>query len=100
VLLLTVLIVPIALLAQTLIEGFQAVAVRVQNGTVTIPAPPPNIAKWPIIGKPLSDLWSLASTNFAAALQRLAPQLKGAAARLLSASAGVVWACWSFSPPF
>jgi predicted PurR-regulated permease PerM len=89
VLLLTVLIVPIALLAQTLMDGFQAVAVRVQNGTVTIPPPPPNIAKWPIIGKPLSDLWGLASTNFSAALQRLAPQLKGTAARLLSASAGV-----------
>ena len=89
VLLLTVLIVPIVMLSQTLIEGSQAVAARLQNGTVTIPPPPPNIANWPIIGEPLSDLWSLASTNFSAAIGRFAPQLKGAAAGLLSAAAAV-----------
>jgi predicted PurR-regulated permease PerM len=89
VLLLAVLIVPVVLLAETLIESFQSLAVRVQNGTVTIPPPPSRIATVPIIGKPLSDLWSLASTNFSAALQTLAPQLKRAAAGLLSASAGV-----------
>ena len=43
----------------------------------------------PIIGKRFSELWSLASTNFAAALQSLAPLLKGAAAGLLAASAEV-----------
>lgn len=89
VLLLIVLIVPIALLAQTLVGGFQALAVRVRDGTLRITPPPPNIATWPIVGKRLSDLWSLASTNFAAALQSLAPQLKGVAAGLLAASAAV-----------
>ena len=89
VLLLTVLIVPIALLAQTLIGGFQALAVRLHDGTLRIPPPPANIATWPIVGKRLDDLWCLASTNFAAALQSLAPLLRGAAAGLLAASAGV-----------
>ncbi len=89
VLLLAVLIVPIALLAQTLIHSFQALAVRVQNGTLTIPPSPPKIATLPIVGKSLSDLWNLASTNFSAAVQMLSPQLKRAAAGLLSASAGV-----------
>ena len=89
VLLLIVLIVPIALLAQTLIGGFQALAVRLHDGTLRITPPPPNIETWPIIGKRLSDLWGLASTNFAAALQSLAPQLKGVAAGLLAASAAV-----------
>jgi predicted PurR-regulated permease PerM len=89
VLLLTVLIVPIALLAQTLIGGFQTVADHLRDGTLRIPAPPASIATWPIIGKRLSDLWNLASTNFAAALQSLAPLVKGAATGLLAASAGV-----------
>ena len=89
VLLLTILIVPIALLAQTLIGGFQALAVRLHDGTLRIPPPPANIATWPIIGKRVSDLWSLASTNFAAVLPSFAPVLKEAAARLLAASAGV-----------
>ncbi len=89
VLLLTVLIVPIALLAQTLIGGFQDLGVRLHDGTLRIPPPPASIATWPIIGKRLNDLWSLASINFAAALQSLAPQLRGVAAGLLAASAEV-----------
>jgi predicted PurR-regulated permease PerM len=89
VLLLTVLIVPIALLAQTLVDGFQSLAARLHNETLTIPPPPPNIATWPLLGKPLSDLWNLASNNLSAALQRLGPQLKAAASGLLLAAAGV-----------
>jgi predicted PurR-regulated permease PerM len=89
VVLLAVLIAPIALLAQTLIGGFQALAASLHDGSLRIPSPPTNIATWPIIGERLSDLWSLASTNFHAALQSLAPLLKGAAAGLLAASAEV-----------
>jgi len=87
--LIVVLIVPIALLTQTLVEGFQGLAVRLHNETLTIPPPPPPIATWPIIGKPLSDLWSSASNNFPVALRSLAPQLKAATNGLLSAAAGV-----------
>jgi predicted PurR-regulated permease PerM len=89
ILLLAVLIVPIALLAQTLVDGFQTLADGLHNETLTIPPPPPTIATWPIVGKPLSELWSLASNNIPAALQRLAPQLKETANGLLSAAAGV-----------
>lgn len=89
VLLLAVLIVPMVLLAQTLIDGFQSLAVRLHNETPTIPPPPPNVAKWPLVGKPLSDLWTSASNNLSAALQSLAPQLKAAASRLLLTAAGV-----------
>jgi predicted PurR-regulated permease PerM len=89
VLLLAVLIVPIALLAQTLVDGFQTLGVRLHNETLTIPPPPPSIATWPIVGKKLSDLWRLASDNLSAALQSFAPQLKTAANGLLAAAAGV-----------
>jgi predicted PurR-regulated permease PerM len=89
ILLLTLLIVPIALLSQTLIGGFQTLAAHLRDGTLRVPAPPANIATWPIIGKRLSELWNLASTNFAGALQSLAPLLKSAAAGLLAASAGI-----------
>jgi predicted PurR-regulated permease PerM len=88
-LLLSVLIVPIALLAHTLIDGFQSLAVRLHDERVMIPPPPPNIATWPLVGKRLSDLWSLASNNLSAALQSFAPQLKEAASGLLLAAAGV-----------
>jgi predicted PurR-regulated permease PerM len=89
VLLLGALIVPIVMLSRTLIDGFQAVAAHLQNGTATVPPPPPNIERWPVVGKPLSDLWRLASTDLSAALARFAPQLKGATSSLLSAVAAV-----------
>jgi predicted PurR-regulated permease PerM len=89
ILLLSILIVPIALLARTLVEGFQTLAVRLRSETVTIPPPPPTIATWPIVGKPLSELWSLASNNLPAALGSLSPQLKEGANGLFSAAAGV-----------
>lgn len=94
--LLTVFIIPIALLAKTMVDGFQALAVHLHDGTLTIPPPPPNIANWPIIGKPLSDIWNLGSNNFSAALQSLAPQLKEVANRLLPAAAGVGFGALEF----
>jgi predicted PurR-regulated permease PerM len=89
VLLLAVLIVPIAVLAQTLVDSFQALGARLHNETLTIPPPPPSIATWPIVGQRLSDLWRQASNNLSAALQSFAPQLKTAANGLLAAAAGV-----------
>jgi predicted PurR-regulated permease PerM len=88
--LMAVLIVPIILLAQTLIKGYQTFAEHLlHDGTLAIPPPPPNIESWPLIGRPLNGIWSLASTNLAAALKSLAPQVKALASGLLSASAGV-----------
>lgn len=89
VVLLLVLIVPIALLAQTLIGGFRGLADRLQSGTLRIPPPPPHVETWPVIGKRLSELWSLVSSNFAAALRSYAPQLKELAAGFVAASARV-----------
>ena len=88
-LLLFALIVPIVMLSQTLIEGSQFIAARLQSGTLAVPPPPANVATWPVIGKPLNDLWALASSNLSDALGRVAPQLKSAASQVLSAAATV-----------
>ena len=87
--LITVLIIPLVMLAHTLIEGSHTLAARLQSGALNIPAPPPKVATWPIIGKPLSDLWTLASTNLSGALELLAPQFKGAATKVLAGAAAV-----------
>jgi predicted PurR-regulated permease PerM len=96
VLLLAVLIVPIAVLARTLVDSFQALGARLHNETLTIPPPPPSIATWPIVGQRLSDLWKLASNNLSAALQSFAPQLKTAANGVIAAAAGVGLAVLQF----
>jgi predicted PurR-regulated permease PerM len=89
VILLAILIVPTALLTGSLVEGIQNMTVRIKQGTLLIPPPPPRVATWPIIGAPLSALWSLASTNLSEMVRRFSPQIKTAITGLLSASAGI-----------
>src|SRR5215471_2476285 len=88
VLLLAFLLIPVALLTGTLVQGIQGLTAHLKDGTLTIPPPPVSIETWPIIGVPLKNLWSLASTNLTSALKTFAPQIKGVVPGLLSASAG------------
>jgi predicted PurR-regulated permease PerM len=87
--LLGLVIVPTILLAGTLTGAAQSVASRVQNGTLSIPYPPPTVAKWPVVGVPLTNMWALASTNLDEALKKLTPYLRNYVPNLLSASAAV-----------
>ena len=89
ILLLTLLIVPALLLAGTLVGGIQTLAPQLKDGTAMIPPPPARIEGWPVIGVPLKNAWSLASTNMTTALKGFAPQIKAMVAGLLSASAGI-----------
>jgi len=95
-LLLAVLILPVVLLTKTLVEGIQTLSTRLRGEGLIIPPPPPSIETWPIIGAPLKDVWSLASTNLTAAVRRFAPQIKAVLPGLLSVSAGVGFAVMQF----
>ena len=88
-LLLALLIVPVALLSGTLIGGIQTLVAHVKDGTPIIPPPPSGVEAWPVVGVPLKNAWSLASTNITAALRNFAPQIKAIVPGLLSASAGI-----------
>jgi predicted PurR-regulated permease PerM len=88
-LLLAILVVPVVLLAGTLVGGIQTVTAHFKDGTPMIPPPPSSVDTWPVIGIPLKNAWSLASTNITAALKSFAPQIKAIVPGLLSASAGV-----------
>ena len=88
-LLLAVLIVPVVLLGEQLVEGLRPLVARLRDGTLALPAPPASVEHWPIIGVPLSRAWSAASTNLTETLIRFAPQLKSALPAILLASAGL-----------
>jgi predicted PurR-regulated permease PerM len=88
-LLLAVLILPIFLMAQSLVEGIRPLAMGLKDGTLTIPPPPDRIAHWPIIGPPLVRAWGMASTNFTDAVMRFTPQIRSVLPGILSASAGI-----------
>ena len=86
---LAVLTVPVVLLAQTMAEGIHTLSTNVKNGTISIPPPPDTVGTWPLIGTPLKNIWSMASTNLTGLLKNFAPQIKAALPELLSASASV-----------
>ena len=85
---LAILIVPIALLADTMVEGFQTLTVHIKDGTFAIPPPPANVGTWPLIGTPLEKLWNSASTDLTGLLQSLAPKITTLVPGVLAASAG------------
>jgi len=87
--LLSLLIIPVVLLAQSMVEGIQSLATHMRNGTLTIPPPRPNIENWPIIGAPLKSVWDMASTNLTGALRKFAPQIKAVIPEIFSATAGI-----------
>lgn len=84
-----VLILPALLLAGTLVDGIEALARRLADGTLQVPPPPAMIRSWPSIGDPLHRFWQLASTNLDQALARIAPQLTAAAHWLLGFAGAV-----------
>ena len=87
--LLALLIIPSVLFTDTTVSGLQRLSQQLESGTLEVPPPPENVAGWPLIGKPLSELWRLASVNLDAAVDRIEPQLKQYAPKLLAAAAGV-----------
>jgi predicted PurR-regulated permease PerM len=88
-LLLAVLIIPVVLLAGSMVEGIQALTAHFKDGTAIVPPPPPSVESWPLIGPPLKNTWDLASRDLPALALRFAPQIKAALPSLLSASTGL-----------
>ncbi|HTD56234.1 MAG TPA: AI-2E family transporter [Silvibacterium sp.] len=86
---LALLIVPVILLAQTMIGGIESVTAHIRDGSLSIPRPPDRIATWPIVGPPLHNAWNMAATNLTGLLRSLGPQLKPVVSWLFSASAGL-----------
>ncbi len=87
--LLAVLILPVLLLADSLIEGVQSVTTHIRSGAAIVPPPPPSISGWPLIGAPLTKVWLLASRDLTELLKEFAPQIKAALPGVLSATAGL-----------
>jgi len=85
--LLAVLIIPLVLLGESLVEGIRPIAASLRNGNFALPPPPASVESWPIIGRWLAKTWAAASVNLTDAVMKFAPQIKAAIPGILSASA-------------
>lgn len=85
---LVLLIIPVVLLADTVVQGAVQLGTALRDGTIQIPEPPASVAGWPIIGERLDTFWRLASENLEEALAQVRPQIAALSRWLLSAAAG------------
>ena len=88
VLLLAVMIVPVVLLAGTLVEGITNLVQQAQTGRLKIPLPPASLDKVPVIGHKVADFWTQCSTDVSKLVNRLSPEIQKQIPAVLSASAG------------
>ncbi len=85
---LLILVWPVIILADVLVDNVQGVASQLREESLSIPPPPEGVETWPLIGKTVAKFWTLASVNLEAALEQLKPQIKLIGGWLLVAAAG------------
>jgi predicted PurR-regulated permease PerM len=95
-LLLLILILPVFLFARGVVESGQILIARIHDGTLSVPPPPAGIETWPLIGAPLSRIWTAASADLSKLLIKFAPEIKSIIPVILSASAGVGFTVMQF----
>jgi predicted PurR-regulated permease PerM len=85
---LVLLVVPSVLLGDSLMSGASKLMASFKSGDFSIPPPPDNVARWPLIGEPVAKAWTLASEDMGAALRQASPLLKRFGTWLLNAAEG------------
>src|SRR5262249_38879373 len=68
-------VVPTPMLLSSLGDSVQHLTHAVQHNTLEIPAPRPDIATWPVVGKKLHDVWSQAHADLPALVQNMQPKI-------------------------
>jgi predicted PurR-regulated permease PerM len=88
--------VPTVILGSSFASHAQDAYVAVDKGTLTIPAPSPRVAEWPIVGKRLYAAWNSAATNLPAFVGDHQNQLRELSRRGLATAASTALAVLLF----
>jgi predicted PurR-regulated permease PerM len=86
---LTVLLVPSAMLGASLVEMAHGLVRGIEEGTLEVPPPPAWVVDVPLVGAGLADFWGEAATDLESALIPFAPQVKAFLRWLVATAAGV-----------
>ena len=82
-------VVPAAVLMNSLGDSVHRLVGDVQNNTLEIPAPPDSVAAWPVVGKQVHAMWSQAHADLPALVQSMQPKLGELAKAALGFVAGI-----------
>jgi predicted PurR-regulated permease PerM len=79
---------PATWLTLGLIDSLRNLSEHLDPSAWTLPPPPHVVKTWPVIGETIYQFWDLASTNFRAAFDKVAPLLKPLGGTLLRIAEG------------
>ena len=79
---------PATWLTLGLIDSLRNLSEHFDLSALALPPPPEAVKTWPVIGDTIYQFWDLASTNFRAALDKMAPLLKPVGGILLGIAEG------------
>mgnify|MGYP001828765142 FL=1 len=85
---LTILITPTVMISGSLIETAQGINEKYEEGKLTVPPPNQKVKEWPLVGENLHSVWSQASTNLEATLNKYDDQVKKVGEAIIAAAAG------------
>jgi predicted PurR-regulated permease PerM len=80
---LAVLALPAVSVAGSTIDFVRTSAEQLESGSVTVPPPNDKVKDWPLIGNKVHGVWTSASRDFEATLNRFGPQLTALGKRVL-----------------
>lgn len=89
-------VVPTGALMVSLGDSVQDFVGRLRANTLRIPAPSPNVAEWPLVGKRVHDLWTQAYTDLPALVRSMQPQITDLAKQALAVVASIAGAVLMF----
>jgi predicted PurR-regulated permease PerM len=67
--LLALLIIPSVWLISSIVENARELIASIRDHSLVMPPPKPEVADWPIVGKPIYAAWQMLSTNIETAIQ-------------------------------
>jgi predicted PurR-regulated permease PerM len=85
---LVLIVVPTALLITSTSDSIHNLINSVKSNTLQIPAPSPNVAAWPIVGKKVHAFWSQAYSDLPAVVQSMQPKIGDLAKHAIQIVAG------------
>jgi predicted PurR-regulated permease PerM len=68
-------VVPTAILMNSLGDSVHELIERVRTNSLEIPAPPDSVASWPLVGERVFAVWSTAHTNLPAVVESMQPKI-------------------------
>ena len=73
--LLSILIVPTIMFVNALVDNASLIVAGIKDGSIAVPPPNEKLKGWPLIGKPVYEFWSMASTNMKATFIEFQPEI-------------------------